>query len=281
MWRFWNTRGHIAEGRRRLESALRADERPTAARARALGGAGALAINAGDVVTARLRLEEGLELYRWLGDTWGTAHTTLNLGAAASEEGDLARAHQIFEESVGAFRELGDEYYTLWATRMLAWMCYKLGDRERALALHEDVVRQARTLGNEPMLATSLGSLADDAIRRGRVQDGLPMLKESTRIYRELGDLFETAINLCRFGRALALEARAGTAVRLLACSEVLLEEFGDRSEADDAWVVETNEETLTIIRKQLDEAAVAEAWEQGRALTLDEAVALALDSLD
>ena len=31
----------------------------------------------------------------------------------------------------------------------------------------------------------------------------------------------------------------------------------------------------------QLDEAAFAEAWEQGQALTADEAVALALDSLD
>ncbi len=40
-------------------------------------------------------------------------------------------------------------------------------------------------------------------------------------------------------------------------------------------------EEALATIRTQLDEAAVAEAWEQGRALTVDEAVALALDSLN
>jgi hypothetical protein len=41
------------------------------------------------------------------------------------------------------------------------------------------------------------------------------------------------------------------------------------------------NEETLTTIRTQLDEPTLVEAWEQGRALTADEAVALALDSLD
>ncbi len=39
------------------------------------------------------------------------------------------------------------------------------------------------------------------------------------------------------------------------------------------------NERTLTAIRAQLDEAAFAEAWEQGRALAVDEAVTLALDS--
>jgi hypothetical protein len=36
----------------------------------------------------------------------------------------------------------------------------------------------------------------------------------------------------------------------------------------------------LTAIRHQLDEAAFADAWEQGRTLTADEAVALALDAL-
>jgi hypothetical protein len=41
------------------------------------------------------------------------------------------------------------------------------------------------------------------------------------------------------------------------------------------------NAETLTKIRAHLDEAAFAEAWEQGQALTVDEAAALALDSLD
>jgi predicted ATPase len=38
LWRFWNMRGHLVEGRRRLVRALAADERPTAARAGALIG---------------------------------------------------------------------------------------------------------------------------------------------------------------------------------------------------------------------------------------------------
>jgi hypothetical protein len=41
------------------------------------------------------------------------------------------------------------------------------------------------------------------------------------------------------------------------------------------------NEETITNIRAQLDEVDFADAWEEGRKLTFDEAVALALDALD
>ena len=40
-------------------------------------------------------------------------------------------------------------------------------------------------------------------------------------------------------------------------------------------WLKRANDEALTLIRSQLDEAAVAEAWERGRKLTAGEAVAL------
>lgn len=46
-------------------------------------------------------------------------------------------------------------------------------------------------------------------------------------------------------------------------------------------WLTRITDEALSAIRTQLDEAAFAVAWEQGRTLTADEAVALALESLD
>jgi hypothetical protein len=67
------------------------------------------------------------------------------------------------------------------------------------------------------------------------------------------------------------------TAAQLLAGSETVFEGIGARP----PWLARMNEETLTAIREQLGEAAVAEAWEQGRATTVDKAVALALGSLD
>jgi hypothetical protein len=44
-------------------------------------------------------------------------------------------------------------------------------------------------------------------------------------------------------------------------------------------WVLRMKELALAVVRKQLDEAAVAEAWEQGRVIKADQAVALALDT--
>jgi predicted ATPase len=276
LWRFWYQRGHIAEGGRRVESALRADQHPTMARANALNGATAMALERGDAPTARLWAEEALTLHRKLGDPWGIANSRYLLGNALAEEGDFPRAQEIFDESVRAFRELGDQHYALVATRALAWIYEELGDVDRSRALHEENLRQARETGNERMEARSLGSLGAIAGEEGRLHDSLPMLKEAYRIDRDLGDRLEIALDLCRFAVTLAVAGSAGTAARLLSKAETLREEIGA---SFPEWATRRNAQALSTIRTQLDDAAFAEAWEVGQKLTVDEAVALALRS--
>jgi hypothetical protein len=104
------------------------------------------------------------------------------------------------------------------------------------------------------------------------------MLRQSVRLFRELGERERQAENACRFARALVAAGSPAIAARLLASAEALQEEIGA---GRGQWLVEMNERTLRAIRAELDDAAFTEAWEQGRALTVDEAVALAADSLD
>jgi predicted kinase len=83
---------------------------------------------------------------------------------------------------------------------------------------------------------------------------------------------------VCRFAHVLAVEGKAEAAARLLSSSDAQCEEIGMSLRS---WDREFFDQTTAIIRSQLDEAAFVEAWERGRTLTADEAVALALDSLD
>jgi tetratricopeptide (TPR) repeat protein len=274
---FWGVKAHFTEGRRRFEASLNADERPTAARARALIGAADLANGSGDHSTSRLRAEEALALNRALGQPWGTASALLVLGIALANERDFAPAQQLVDESMRLYRELGDETNTLEATRILAWTYSGLGDRDRARELHEDNVRRARAVGDRFHEAVSLTALATYAITDGRREDALPMLREAYRLDRELGDPYRVAITVSTFAHLLAAGGRAGPAARVLSSAEALFAEIG----AGPAWIKSENEEALATIRQQLDEAAFDIAWEQGRSLTADEAVALALEALD
>ncbi|MGZ4356816.1 MAG: tetratricopeptide repeat protein, partial [Gaiellaceae bacterium] len=227
-------------------------------------------------VGGSLWAEEALALHRKLGDSWGTAFSLLVFGYAVFEGGDWAGAQQLYDQSARAFRECSDQHYAQRATRALAGAYYQSGDLERARALHEDNLRQARVTNDELLEGISLGALADIAIDEGRLEDAVPMLKESHRILRNLSDLLFIAVTVCRFARALAAAKRAEIATRVLSSSAVLLEEIG----ASPPWVARKNDATLTRIRAQLDGAAFAEAWEQGQALTADDAVALAIAEL-
>ena len=277
LWRFWYLRGHLTEGRRRIEAALAADERPTAGRAKALNGAAAFAINAGDIATAKRRAEAGRALHRKLGDVAGAAYAEFMLGNVRADEGHLVQAERLYDESIRAFREVGAQHWALLASRHLAYTYERLGDGARARAAHEDNLRLARETGNRRIAATSLGALAEHAVEDGRVGDAASMLVESLRIHRELGDLLDTAVDLCRFASVLARTGRPATAARLVASLESSSDEIGVRG----IQIASTNAETLAAVRSQLDEAYFAEAWEHGRTLTVDEAVALALEPLD
>nr|MDQ3356660.1 adenylate/guanylate cyclase domain-containing protein [Actinomycetota bacterium] len=98
LWKFWNMRGYVPEGRRRLEDALAVDQRPTPVRARALNGATGMALEGGDTASGRAWAEEALALHRELGDAWGIANSRYLLGNVLTEERDWAGAQEIFEE---------------------------------------------------------------------------------------------------------------------------------------------------------------------------------------
>jgi predicted ATPase len=276
--RFWYLKSHLTEGQRRLESALRADDQATPARARALNAAAVMALNLGDVETARLRAEEALTLHRTHGDAWSVAYSYMMVGNAVAEAKDLVSAQPLLEESVRRFTELGDDHYALIANFNLAWVTGDLGDHDRERALQEGNLSLARELGNERMEAGTLAQLAIMVRDDGRLEEATAMLREAIRIDHRRGNVLEVAVHLGRLASVLTLAGAAPKAATLLASSKALTEQVGANVPF---WAGDRNEKTLASIRTQLAEAALAEAWEEGRKLTVDEAVVLALDSMD
>ena len=274
---FWGVKGYLAEGRRRLELAIAADETPTEARAKALNAAADMAVGHGDSAAARLRAREALALNRQFENTWGIAVALYILGHAAADDEDYETARQLWEEAEPLFRETGNSFEALMTMRMLAWAYDELGESDRGKKVMQDVLEQARAAGDKHVVVHALESLAIDAAVEARVEDAASMLQEAWTLNCELGDRLREAVIVFRFARVLALGGRAEAAAQLLATGEMLQEKMGA---APMAWLKRGNDDALTRIRAALDAAALAEAWDQGRALTADEAVALALGEL-
>jgi tetratricopeptide (TPR) repeat protein len=266
--------GHVKEGRQTLESLLARDGSPTAARAKGLAAAALMARHTGDVAAVRSRADEALALYRSLGDASGIAMATLFLGLAPADEGDYAQAAQIFENCVVLFREAGDEKMSLYSSRLLGWMYEELGDYDGARRLHEANLERARALGDKQMEGQTLTALAYLAGMDGRFEDAIPMLEEALRIDRDMGALLQTSFDLCRFARALANVGGAERAAVVLGAAEAIREQIGA---AWAPWLAATVEETRARAVAQLGGDAFAEAWDAGKKLKADEAIAFAL----
>ena len=275
LWRFWSMRGYVREGRRRFERLLTADAGSNAARANALNGGTVMALNEGDPVAARRHAEEALALHREDGDPWAIANSKFLLGMVCAEDEDWPAARELFEDSLETFRDLGDDHYTMLVGRNLAWIHYELGERDRGRALHEENLRRARAVGNKRIEASTLQGLAWRAVDEGRPYEAISMLKQSYAINLELGERVSIADDLARLARAMLALGRHDATTTLLSAMHVLCLETGAAVEGAET------KRLLSIVQDELDEAAFAEAWERGQAMTPDEAVALAVAALE
>jgi hypothetical protein len=114
--------------------------------------------------------------------------------------------------------------------------------------------------------------LAMIAIRQNRAEDALSLVHEHVRKSRDL-DVSVLTGAYFRVGYILARTGRPVAATRMVAASQALSEEIGVWM----PWVVREAKTTATELRAQLGDAAFEGAWDTGRLLSRDEAVAFAV----
>jgi non-specific serine/threonine protein kinase len=133
LWRFWYLWGYVSEGRRWLEEALAlSDDEATILRAEALGGAGHLAWGQGDLDRAAALREEGLELFRQLGDKAGMAAALNGLSFVSRMKRDYGSARAMCEEALAIHRELGDKWGIAQSLFLLGAVAAYQGDHAAA-----------------------------------------------------------------------------------------------------------------------------------------------------
>lgn len=269
---FWTFRGRMTEGHDRVVRALAADAAPTAARARALAAASKLANALGDREAARRWAEEALDVYRELGDPWGTANA-LYARAMTWVYVDWDRVRRLLAEPLELFSQLGDVWQSLSVRRRFAWAHVMLGELERAQELHEQNLELARATGYRNAEADALGILGSYATRDGRLDDAVALLKRAVELHQEEKNRSEVIFDIGRFSHVLAARGNRAVAVQLLSCVKIAEEEVG----LSEQWFTEMNEALLARARTELEADVFANAWEQGRRLKVEEAVALAL----
>ena len=209
LFRFWETREYLAEGRDSLGKLLKlaGAAAPTKARERALFAAGVLAIAQGDYAAGSSLMRESLDIARQLGDGQGVAVSLNALAVIARDRGEVSMAHSLFEESLVQWRELGDLKAVARSLSNLASVVKLQANYSLARSLYGECLSIFRGLGDSTGVAWSLNYQGDVARDQGDTAAARTLYEQSLAIFRELGDRWGIAGILADLG-SLAREQR-------------------------------------------------------------------------
>ena len=223
LFRFWDMREHLAEGRTRLETILRlvGDERAKE-RARLLHFLGALATAQGDYVAAENFLQRSLTVYEELADESGIAASLNALGVSARDRGDYSAAQSYLERSLACWRLLREPPATARCLHNLANVVKARGDYARAEWALREAGKIFDELGDRSGSAWSMNQQGDIARAQGEIPAARGLYERALSAFREAGDQWGYARSLtdlayinCAQGDHLAAHAACREALEM------------------------------------------------------------------
>jgi predicted ATPase/DNA-binding SARP family transcriptional activator len=275
LWRFWQLRGHFADGRRRLQDLLAIEGPASVPRAKALVGLAGLCYWQGDWEAAEAAYGQARELAKGLDDWWLELEALFGLAfTLACHRGDLQAAapiEQQFQALIGQHADplaIGLGLATSQMMRLFA------GDLDGSRAYGEQCLAGTRALGVRWYESQVLRTLALTSLRQTRYQQAHGELLECLQIASELGDLAGVAIDLDRLGQAAVALGQPQRGVVLAAAADRLRESIGGGLTVESGpWETEHPRDAA---RRFLTDTQIETAWARGRTISLEDAVAYA-----
>jgi tetratricopeptide repeat protein len=269
--RFWVIRSH-QEGYGWLSEALEAarDASPEI-RGAALMWAASTVFFTGDYARAEALSEQALALFRELGDDENVAAMLDRLAGGRGAQGDWETARALADESVALYRALGNRAATLYPLSKVAADEWMRGDRDRGMALTEETLQLAREVGDAWWTAGLLIQFAEMAGEHGDRAKAVALGRESLSLAHEIGNAPTLVYGFALLATLAAAGDRAGNAGTLWGAVEAL----EDRGEAKVDPAYRAGYEAAFL---GLPDVEFEVGRREGRAMTVDEAVAFALD---
>jgi predicted ATPase len=231
LFRFWEMREHLSEGRERLGKLLKLNSAaaPTTARLRALFAAGVLACEQGDYISADSLTTESLDIARQLGDKRSIAVSLNALAVNLRDRGDLRASRALFEESLATWRELHDALAIARALSNLAGLVESQGDFHHASVLYGESLTVFRELGDRTGFAWALNHQGDVAREQGDSVTARSLYEQSLATFRDLNDRWGIAGCLADLGNLAREQNDFRTADALYRESLALFQELGHK----------------------------------------------------
>jgi tetratricopeptide (TPR) repeat protein len=199
----------------------------------------------------------------------------VNLGNTAFYSGDHDAARLLYAESIDHFEALGDPRGQALATENIGLMALTADDLPEAVKWLTRALELAREARDDREIAAAARSLAAATIELGEPERANALLAESLGLARELGETHGIAVCLETYAGLAVTAGEMERAATLFGASDAVRTSIGAQRQPDnqilyDRWLGRT--------LARLDNETYSTLYENGRALPLEEACAVALN---
>ncbi|HEV3287963.1 MAG TPA: LuxR C-terminal-related transcriptional regulator, partial [Streptosporangiaceae bacterium] len=274
LWRYWETHGHLTEGRRVLAALLDQLDQAAAVRTRALWAAGYLAQYQGDIPGARGLLEAALSAARTAGDVRAEAYASSFLGWELYFLGDPGQGYELAQTALRLHQQSADQIGAVLALAQIGFIHICAGEAPAAAQWWGECARVSEASGNVWYHAYSQWGLAVAALLGGDHEDARRLGCAALRAIRGMDDAMGAVLCLDALAWAAAARREAIRAATLAAAAEA-------------AWAAipatpapplrAHHDAALEAARAVLPGAEYRAAFAKGSAMDQAEAIAFAL----
>ncbi|HLO15148.1 MAG TPA: hypothetical protein VK206_09985, partial [Anaerolineales bacterium] len=224
---------------------------------------------------AEQTLEHSLELYTQLQDPWGIARVAQNLGLLHLQNEDFEKAQKYLEQHLFLDKELDFKMGIGAALAGLADMSRVRGDYAQAEQYYQQGIQIAHEYGTDP--SYSIGGLAMTALGQ---KDYELARKRFTELFQRTREETEK-VSVCDFLMGLAAVSagldQPERAAKLYGAVQTILDTVDYRYPGNDRSEFERH---IQLAREQLKERFEMYV-EEGRSMTMEQAVEYALEETD
>jgi predicted ATPase/transcriptional regulator with XRE-family HTH domain len=233
-----------------------------------------------DYPTAQSYTEEYSTIYEGLQDPWITAWAMHDLAVFATVHGRFAEAQQRLLTSLSIYQDLGDRFDAAYVLNGLGEASRLQDNYEQAGKYYEENLAILRELRSGSALATPVCNLGWVLLHQGDYRQAQALFGESLKLSDEYDNKYLMAINLAGFAGVLGMTGEPEPAVRIFGAVESVLEVIGMTGHMDMTDQRELDH-YVAVVRSQLNETVFAKTWAEGRAMTIEQAIAYALEKRD
>ena len=235
-----------------------------------------------DFLKARHFVEQALAIAREYGDKYLLARSLRFMAGVImgrpdelTEKLPLDEAMEYCREAIDLLRAIDNKAQLAVAYNILGEMQWMNGDLTDAKETYIECIKVAEEAGDTRRKYINLGNLAGLSRDMGEPEQAKQYAIQALRLAREANDRFMMTSQLSNVFDPID---EAWDATRLLAAMEASLQVMGTTLQPG---MVSSFEKAVRTVRDQLGEEAFQQAWDEGSAMSLDEAVAYALGEIN